>query len=266
MYESVDVVAHKKRRPELHHSITEFGRAFGEALHLSSLWPVLGHRAEGDGHAVMVMPGFLGSDLSTSMLRQYLRRHGFNAVPWLQGRNTGRTSVQAGMVREFLRLSDDAGGEISLVGHSLGGVFARELARQCPDRVRAVVSLGSPFASVNGGAVARLVGSLFEQVSGRTATEFRSELAATDPRLPPGVPSSSIYSRADGVVHWHSCLEQQSDMTENIEVFGSHCGMVANASVLHAVVDRLAQPADSWQKFTPRSRMTVRYPRRGDGR
>ena len=261
MYEDVDVVAHKSKRPALRHSATEFSRALSEALHLSSFWPL--HRApvEGDGHAVFVMPGFLGSDASTVVLRQYLRRHGFDARPWLQGRNTGRARVQTGLVREFLRLSDRHKAPVSLVGHSLGGVYARELARQHPDRVRGVVSLGSPFASATGGSVARLVREAFEQISKRSVTEFRATISASDPRLPPGVPSTSIYSRTDGVVHWHSCLEQNDALTENIEVYGSHCGMVVNVSVLQAVADRLAQPHQNWQKFAPREGVSFRYPR-----
>ncbi len=266
MYEDVDVVAHKRKRPELRHAATELGRAFGEALHLSSLWPL--HRApvKGDGHAVFVMPGFLGSDASTTVLRQYLRRHGFDAKPWLQGRNTGRARVQTGLVREFLRLSDKLQAPVSLVGHSLGGVYARELARQHPERVRGVVSLGSPFASATGGSVARLVREAFDQVATRSVEEFRATVSAIDPRLPPGVPSTSIYSRTDGVVHWHSCLEQDGALTENIEVYGSHCGMVVNASVLQAVADRLAQPHRNWQKFTPAAGVSFRYPRHHAGR
>ncbi len=266
MHEDVDVVAHKRRRPALRHAATELSRALGEALHLSSLWPL--HRApvEGDGHAVFVMPGYLGSDASTTVLRQYLRRHGFDARPWLQGRNTGRAGVQVGLVREFLRLSDRHKAPVSLVGHSLGGVYARELARQHPERVRGVVSLGSPFASATGGSVARRVREAFDQVAQRSVAEPRAAAAATDPRSPPGVPSTSIFSRADGVVHWHNCLEQDAALTENIEVYGSHLGMVVNASVLQAVADRLAQPHRNWQKFAPAAGVAFRYPRHHAGR
>lgn len=262
MYEEVDVVAHKINSPSLIHFATEMSRATFEGMTLGSLWPLLEvanrNKSAGDGHPVLVLPGFLGGDASTLVCRQFLRRCGFNAMPWHLGTNTGRESLQNDLLKLFLRLRRRHRQPISLVGHSLGGVFAREIARQFPDDVRCVVSLGSPFAVAHAHSVSRIVSYVFERVSGESVEEKRRNLLHTDPRMPPGVPSTSIFSRSDGVVHWQSCLEQVTDSTENIEVYGSHCGMVVNASVLQAVQDRLAQEPGAWQKFKP-SRLG--YPR-----
>lgn len=261
MYENVDVVAHKAATPELRHAVTEVSRALSELLKLGVLWPLLDAQTEGDGHPVLVIPGFLGSDFSTTAVRRYLSRHGFEALPWMQGRNTGRAALQAELHHYFMRVSDQHEQPISLVGHSLGGVFARELARQYPERVRSVVTLGSPFGTIDGAAVSQFVKSTFERVSKQSVEELREGLTQLDPRLPPGVPATAIFSRADGVVHWQSCLEQDSQHTENIEVHGSHCGLVVNPSALVAMVDRLAQPHGDWQKFAHNGTMPgVRFP------
>jgi pimeloyl-ACP methyl ester carboxylesterase len=265
MLDSDNVVAHKKSTPEIHHSVTELGRAVGEFFLLGMVWPLLGNNngghSGGDGHPVLVLPGFLGSDVSTSVCRRYLRQQGFKALPWQLGSNTGRASIQAELLERFLSVSDEHEGPISLVGHSLGGVFARELARQFPDRVRAVVTLGSPFGTHHGGSVAGIVRTTFERVSQRSVDELREALQTADPREPPGVPSTAIYSRADGVVHWRSCLEQDTHQTENIEVLGSHIGMIVNPSALVAIADRLAQPHGGWRKFRARSTVPgVYYP------
>jgi pimeloyl-ACP methyl ester carboxylesterase len=261
MYEPIDVVVHKSTTPKLRHSVSEVGRAVSELVTLGVLWPLLDVKTEGDGHPVLVLPGFLGSDISTSAVRGYLNRHGFNALPWLQGRNTGRTSIQAGLHSRFIQASDQCGEPMSLVGHSLGGVFARELARQYPDRVRSVVTLGSPFGTTDGSTVAQFVKSMFERVAQQSVAQLRRDLNALDPRLPPGVPATAIFSRTDGVVHWQSCLEQHTEQTENIEVHGSHCGLVVNPSALVAIVDRLAQPHGDWQKFAHTGTMPgVRFP------
>ena len=148
-----------------------------------------------------------------------------------------------------MRLRQNSGGPIALVGHSLGGVFARELARQFPDDVSQVVTLGSPFSLADASSVNRLVRMLFERVSGGSVEDRRVSMLRADPSQPVGVPCTSIYSRSDGVVHWRSCLEFDTPVTQNLEVWGSHCGLVVNSSVLHAVADRLAQPANEWAPF-----------------
>ena len=121
-------------------ALHEFG-AFLGALPLLSLAP------RGDGHPVLVLPGLVASDTSTRPLRSFLKNRGYAVSGWRQGRNLGlRDGVQHAMTDLVRELSDAHGRKISLVGWSLGGLYARQLAKMMPDRVRSVITLGSPFA------------------------------------------------------------------------------------------------------------------------
>ena len=121
-------------------ALHEFG-AFLGALPLLSLAP------RGDGHPVLVLPGLVASDISTRPLRSFLKNRGYAVSGWRQGRNLGlREGVQHAMVDLVRELSDNHGRKISVVGWSLGGLYARQLAKMMPDRVRSVITLGSPFA------------------------------------------------------------------------------------------------------------------------
>jgi len=173
---------------------------------------------------VLVLPGFLADDLSTRPLRRFLGRLGYRAHPWLLGRNLG--SVGATRERLHARAAElhaRHGRKLSLVGWSLGGIFARELAKQMPERVRQVITLGSPFADV-----ARRVERL---------------------RQPPPVPSTAIYSKSDGIAHWEACRESEGPERENIEVPASHCGLGWSPIVLFAIADRLALAEGQWKPF-----------------
>lgn len=246
--------ATKSRRPRIGPSpplaflLAEGPRAFLETLTLPASSPWLGRAPRGDGHPVLVLPGFAAGDGSTRVLRRYLRGLGYHVHAWGLGRNLG----VRGPLRERLRARVEGlharyGRRLSLVGWSLGGIYAREIAKQMPGRVRQVVTLGSPFADVSWGSNATGLFGWFSE----TSRHRRSHLAARL-RTAPGVPSTAIYSRSDGVVHWRSCLEPENDHTENIEVPGSHCGLGFNPLVLFAVADRLSQPEGGWQPFERR--------------
>src|SRR5579863_2885944 len=143
-------------------AIHEFG-AFLGALPLLSLAP------RGDGHPVLVLPGLMASDVSTRPLRSFLQNKGYVASGWEQGRNLGlRHGVQEGMVDLVRELSDRNRRKISLVGWSLGGLYARQLAKMMPDRVRSVITLGSPFA---GHPKATNAWRVYEIASGHRAEE-----------------------------------------------------------------------------------------------
>ena len=111
------------------------------------LRPWLAAAPRGDGHPVLVFPGLLASDLSTQPLRGFLKAHGYAAHGWKQGRNLGlRPGVEADMLDRIDELYERHGRrKVSLVGWSLGGIYARQLAKRVPDKVRCVISLGSPF-------------------------------------------------------------------------------------------------------------------------
>ncbi len=191
---------------------------------------------KGNGRPVLVIPGFGAGDFETQMLRRSLRRLGYRSVPWKMGRNMGSTSKNRAHLRsELKRLLDVCGQKVAVVGWSLGGVFARELGRMYPEYVHSVVTLGTPFTGEHD---ANILHDLFHRISG---TEFTNEdLAAFNQRKePPGVLSTSIYSKTDGVVSWQCSLEKESELTENIEVISSHCGLVYNPLAVSALARAL---------------------------
>ena len=201
----------------------------------------------GDGHPVLVLPGFTAGDESTHALRRFLTDRGYSAHPWLLGRNLGPgEGMRERLGQRVDELHTRHGRKLSIVGWSLGGVYARELAKRMPGHVRQVVTLGSPFAAVDRPTNASELFSWFRE------PEVPEDVAARASalRTPPDQPSTAIYSRTDGVVHWSSCLEPETDHTENIEVPGSHCGLGVNPLVLYALADRLSQPEGAWRPFT----------------
>jgi len=248
VYQELDVEAHRAPGPSTLHSLTELPRVFFEAASLAYLWPLLGQAPRGDGHAVMVLPGFTAGDESTAVLRRFLGRLGYRALPWELGQNTGSFALQERLVGRFEALTRAGGERISLVGQSLGGVYARELARRFAPRVRQVISLGSPFASRSPETTNSVVSRLFQYMSGMTRDDMHGYMLGFAAEAPP-VPSTAIYSRADGVVHWQSCLEYAGPQSENVEVHGSHTGMAMNPLVFHVLADRLAQADGQWRPF-----------------
>jgi hypothetical protein len=224
------------------------GRAWLELAGLVPALPALRGAPAGDGHPVLVLPGYLTDDVSTRILRWFLRDRGYHVHGWRCGRNLGPSpeTVQA-LGRRFLELRERHGDGISLVGWSLGGIFARELARAFPDAVRQVITLASPFRDVSATTVARLARY-------GLGPPPPAHLDAVTARLrePLPVPTTSIYSRTDGIVAWRSCLEEPGPQRENVEVRTSHCGMGHHAAALLVVADRLAQPKGRWRPFVPR--------------
>lgn len=221
-------------------------RALLEAMTLPGAQPFLRQAARGDGHPVLVLPGFTAGDGSTRVLRRFLRQQGYASHPWLLGTNRGPVgNLREKLLERVITLADRYNEPLSIVGWSLGGIYARELAKALPDRVRQVVSLGSPFANASRKSNAS---GLYDRFTKNEPSADANERAA-DLRTPPSVPSTAIYTRTDGVVHWSTCLEPATDHTENIEVPGSHCGLGMNPLVLYAVTDRLSQPIGEWKPF-----------------
>jgi len=214
------------------------GRAFAEYGALLLAWPLLGLLPRGDGHSVLVLPGFGGSDVSTRPLRRALNRLGYDAHGWGHGRNTGmRSSLRADLDRRIESLHRGRG-KVTLIGWSLGGIYARELARAAPGRVRRVITLGSPF---NHHPRANNADRLYRWVNG--GGEAIDWEGFERRRVPPPVPCTAIYSKSDGIVHWRCAMEDAAPNTENVEVRGSHMGLGANVHVLRVIAERLARPA-----------------------
>ena len=200
----------------------------------------------GDRHPVLVLPGFMGDDGSTIALRAFIRSWGYWAHGWRLGSNVGPTrSILDGIRDRLDALHGRHGRPVSLVGWSAGGVFARHLAREQPQAVRGVITLGSPLQMDPGDRSAASL--LADRLQSRFDPTFGGVAEHRLGALP--VPSTSIYSRTDGVVRWQVCLDVSDDRHENVEVLGSHVGLGFNASALFVVADRLAQAEGTWRPF-----------------
>ena len=218
--------------------------------------PWLATAPRGDGHPVLVFPGFLATDFSTRPLRRLLAWLGHDVHGWGLGRNL-RPSPEVidralGRINE---LHGRGGRRVSLVGWSLGGLYARELAKRAPDAVRAVVSLGSPFA---GPLQATRASRLFDRInSGRALAPLPQENFG----VAPPVPTSSIYSHSDGIVAWQISQQAAGPMSESIRVPASHLGLGVNPWALYALADRLAQPEGQWLPFERVGKRRAWYPK-----
>jgi pimeloyl-ACP methyl ester carboxylesterase len=231
------------------------GRAIFELLSFFTAYPLLELSPRGDGHPVLVLPGLAASDTSTQPLRTFLKSRGYRTHGWKLGPNLGpRPGVEDKMQARLAELAERYQCKVSLIGWSMGGIFAREMARRAPDQVRQVISLGSPFA---GAPKASNAWQLYERVSGRKVEDWpHRELM----RSPPPVPSTAIFTRSDGIVAWQGCLEQETSGTDNIEVEGSHCGLGHNPAVLYAIADRLSQDEGAWKPFDRSGGRGLVYP------
>jgi len=227
-------------------------------LPLASPW--LATAPRGDGHGVLVLPGLLASDTSTLPLRRFLRLLGYDVRGWGLGRNHGPTEeVLQQLPLALADLVERTGGAVSLVGWSLGGIFSREIARLHPGQVRQVITLGSPFAQGNRwgthaeGPYRRL--SRLHAAAGRIPS--RLQVAR-----PIRVPSTSVYSRQDGVVSWQACIEPETALHQNVEVRCSHLGFGVDPATLWLIADRLALPAGQHRPFRPPPLIWPFYPGR----
>ncbi|GMM94162.1 esterase/lipase family protein [Qipengyuania sp. MTN3-11] len=238
-------------------TLAEPGRAMGELASFYALRPLMGLLPRGDGHGVLVLPGFMASDVSTAPLRRLLCDLGYECAGWNLGRNVrvDNARIEA-MMACVDALHERTGRPVSIVGWSLGGVFARELAKQAPEKVRLVISLGSPISDDRGHTNAR---RLFEYLNGHEPEPMRSGNFRLLAEAPP-VPTTSILTRTDGVVHWRGSVQADGKDNENIEVVASHCGLGVNPAAVYAIADRLAQPEGDWTPFKPRGLAALFFP------
>lgn len=203
----------------------------------------------GDGHPVVIFPGLGADGGSVATLREHCRSLGYEAFDWGQGFNTGPqgdldTWLEAlkGQVTALLSAHEKPA---TLIGWSLGGLYARELGKLMAPRLRQVITIGTPF---NAEADHSNAGWLFRLLSGSSAV--LDPALSQRLRTPPPLRTTSIYSRTDGVVAWQTCRhENPSRLAHDIEVDGSHIGMGWNRQVLDAVADRLAQVPGPWRRY-----------------
>ena len=232
--------------PALPLYLTEPGRAVADyGLYLAAR-PLAPSLPRGDGHPVLVLPGFLADDLSTRVLRATLRRLGYRVHGWGLGRNIGPTAACVMGMRDKLNyLNDRYERPVTLIGWSLGGIFARDLARRTPDSVRQVITLGSPFRLARNSQ--SRASKVFERFS-HLHVEHRA-LPLESEATPLTMPATSIYSHYDGIVHWQTCLNTPGERCENIAVTASHLGLGHHPASIWAIADRLAQQEGEWKPF-----------------
>jgi pimeloyl-ACP methyl ester carboxylesterase len=244
------------QRPPTVHALME-SRALYEFGAFVVGSPPLAMIGRGDRHPVLVIPGFASTDASTRPLRRALRSRGYWVHGWHQGRNIPSTEVLAGLPARLSELRERHEAKVSIIGMSLGGVYAREIARAQPDAVRQVITLASPFRlrpgdrSTLSGLVARF-GPAMPDLPGGDVPEQE--------RPPVPVPATCIYTRTDGLVRWHTSIDAEGPERENVEVKGSHSGLGTNLSVLVVILDRLAQGEGEWQPFRRTALRRRTYP------
>lgn len=235
-----------RKGPAFFWTLTEGARASAEVTSFILLRRLMKRLPKGDGHPVIFLPGFLTSDRSTKPMRKLLKNLGYNTYGWGLGRNLAfNESREAEMNAVLKRLYKEHGQKISIVGWSLGGIFAREVAKSNPNIVRGVISLGSP---ISGDVEHSNVGRLYEAINGKPTEAMKARLE-TISEAPP-VPTTSIYTKTDGIVAWKGSIQRPGNtQSENICVPASHIGLVMNPLVIYAVADRLAQPDGDWTPF-----------------
>jgi len=208
-----------------------------DLAHSALRWPALARQPRGAGDPVLVFPGYGASDASTAVLRGILRGLGHDARGWGIGRNHGDVPDLIPRVTEVAqRCADETGRRVRLVGWSLGGVLAREVARDRPELVERVVTLGSPV--VGGPKYTAAAGSYRRRGEDLDAIEAA---VAERSMTPIDVPITAIYSKRDGVVAWRACIDERSRDVEHIEVPCSHTGLGFHTGVISIVAQRLAR-------------------------
>jgi len=230
--------------------LSDFPRAVGGfGFYLATRSLLRARAPKGDGHPVLILPGLLAGDASTLVLRRYLRQLGYEAHGWGLGRNIGPTpQVVHGIEAKFEALVERHARTVSVIGWSLGGIYARVLARLRPEGVRQVVTLGSPYRlDEPSRSRAYRAYTRYSRLHVQDVV-VPTSIAAADP-LP--VPTTSVYSRLDGIVPWESCMEEPGETRESIEVLSSHFGFGHNPAVLWLIADRLALPEGAWKPFEP---------------
>ncbi len=246
-----------RKPPSLLLTLTEW-RAIFELNSFLALRLLMKKFPKGDGHPVLVLPGFMASDASTRPMRGVLKDLGYSTYGWKLGRNLKLNKQREEEMSALITdIYEKEGRGISIVGWSLGGLFAREIAKFHPDMIRSVISLGSPIVAGHGYS-APGVRAVFDAINGPPEGEYVERFAKSG-EAPP-VPTTSIYSKSDGIVAWEGSIQDAAPLTENIEVPASHFGLGVNPLVIYAIADRLAQEDGAWQPFEVPKAARLLYP------
>ncbi|WP_411289804.1 esterase/lipase family protein [Sphingorhabdus sp.] len=251
------------KSPSLLLAVTEFARASLDIASLPFAAPLLLQAPKGDGHPVLLLPGFMAGEGTMKPLYKFLKRLGYAPYQWDLGRNLGQKAIGSEGEKMVARLDEiyaATGRKVTLIGWSLGGSFARMLSRRRPEIVRQVISLGAP---IKGSPKATNAWMAFQMITGQKINGPQMKAQVAEGHLIPPVPATAIFSRNDGIVAWRNAREPEATTTDNIEVRGSHCGLGVNPAVWWAIADRLALPEDGWKRFDRSGSKGFAYPSSG---
>lgn len=202
---------------------------------------------KGDGHPVLMIPGFLGSDLSTGRIRRFFKELGYETYGWGLDRNLGDISKLNQLEDRIRQLYEKHQMKVSLVGWSLGGVYSRQLAKANPEYIRQVITMGSPFADIEAPNNARW---LYELINNRKSVADADQKWLEDIAAPAPVPTTAIYSKDDGIVPWQACMEKTVDeLHQNVQITGGHFGLGFNPDVWVIIEDRLQYKQENWRPY-----------------
>jgi len=231
------------------------GRALLEMALLPALYPLLRNTPHGDGHPVLLVPGFTAGDSTLVGLSAFLRSRGYHVETWGFGQNTGfKLKFSQALEQKVRFMHHKHQRKVSLVGWSLGGVYAFYTAHCAPECIRSVVSLGSPLRfGVDNFKTPLMVKAIYRYLAHPMGpVAHLANVRAKVLRAPPPVPSTCIFSMTDGVVPPESAqIETDDAQHENIWVPGSHVGLGFNPAVMWILANRLAQHEGRWEAFVP---------------
>ena len=230
----------RELKPPARWELLREGRVVFERLALvATLGRIRASSPRGKGEPVMVVPGFATDDRWTARLRAFLSAIGYRAVGWGLGRNRGNVpKLIPAVVERTEQLFENEGQAIRLVGWSLGGYLVREAARERPDLVERVITLGAP---VVGGPTYTASAPMYIR-RGYDLEEIAATVVEREEK-PIQAPVYAVYSRSDGVVAWRACIDRfDNPHVEHFEVRSSHLGMVSSPRVFRLIADLLSRP------------------------
>ncbi len=237
--EEIERINKKIDAPPTYNALLET-RGLLEWSSIFYIYPFIPKRKKGKGKPVLIMPPYLGNDFSTRFVRKYLTSLGFKTYKWDLGVNMLNSKYLPNLVERLDEIYEEHQEKVSLVGWSGGGMFAKIIANRHPDKVAQLITIGSPVWGVKNMNTPLI--KMLEFLRGKTLRE-RNEKFLKELENIPKVPITCIYTKTDGLLPWKHCQEAETlrEDIKNIEVYGSHIGMGANASILFTVAHSLGE-------------------------